>query len=593
MKLIPDTLFWRIYLIILLTLILPLLIMSCYVEHLFKTTYHKNTESRLLIETELVAEKLADKQHLSTTDVDGICKKIGKIAFSRITIIKKDGTVLGDSDENPIKMENHSTRPEFIAALKEGNGVAIRYSDTIKRNMMYVATLKNIAGEELIIRAAVPISSIKTVLQSFYLHIVVAAMIIILVLLLPTYLIARNVMLPLTEIGKYASSISQGLFHKRLAAFNCREIDELTHTMNNMAEQLENHIRTVVQQKDELETLLSAMTEGLIVVSSNETILRMNPAAASLLNIEGQTIIGRSMQEVIRNPTFQSFIMNTLNSKEIKEEELTIYGKPDRYLQLHGISLRDKNNDTRAALIVFTDISKVKRLETIRKDFVANVSHELKTPITSLKGCTETLSETFKNSTSEKINNFLEILKRNIARMEAIVNDLLTLARLEFDMEHSLIEKKKENLIHVINGAVEHLKEAASKKEIAIITQIDEAIVANINAPLLQQALENLLDNAIKYSPEKTTVHIGAEIKEREIEIKVADEGPGIPSQHLDRIFERFYRIDKARSRALGGTGLGLSIVKNIALSHGGSVAVQSQPGKGSVFFIHLPALNG
>ncbi len=590
MKFLPETLFWRVYLIIISSLVLPLLFISWYALHLFKESYRNETAKQLFFSAELVAEKLASTPPDNKETIDELCKRLGSLISSRITIIKKDGVVLGDSDEAPHKMENHATRPEIIMALKEQRGISIRYSDTVKRQMMYLAIVRNIAGGDLIIRIAKPFSTIREVFHSFLQHIVIGALIVLLILLVPTFLIIRNIMLPLRKIDSYANALAKGSFKERLLPFNCKEIDDVVLAMNKMAAELEGSIHTITRQKEELEVMLSAMTEGIILVDVEEKILRINPTAASLFGLEPSEMAGKSIRQTIRNPNFQSFISATLNSNEIKEEELTIYGRPDRHLQLHGIPLKGNNGKMNAALIVFMDISRIKKLENVRKDFVANVSHELKTPITSLKGCIETLEPSMGDEKqSVMMKNLIEILRRNILRMEAIVNDLLTLARLEFDMERSLIEKKKEPLFNVIKMAVDYIKGMADKKHIQIKISVPDDLFVMVNTSLLQQAVINLLDNAIKYSPENTKVEIAAEKKPYEIEIKVIDEGHGIPAQHLDRIFERFYRIDKARSRALGGTGLGLSIVKNVALAHNGRVSVKSEVGKGSIFSIHLP----
>ncbi len=590
MNFFPKTLFWRIYLVVFAALLVSVFLISLYVEALFKETHRNDVEKHLLIEANLVAEHIYLTQSLTPSNLVDVSKRLKNITDSRITIIKSDGVVLADSDEDASRMDNHRGRPEVVAALEMQYGVSIRYSDTVKRNMMYVAVKKELMGEPLIIRVAIPFSFIKLDLRSFYNHIIVAALIVLLVITIATYLILRWVTSPLDEITERASLIARGVFQPSIRQFNCNEIDRLSDTLNAMANQLETQFNTLKQQKEELEKLLYVMAEGIIVIDNNQKIVRINPSASLFFNIPPERALGRNIVEIMRNPNLQTFARDALHCKEIMEEEVTIYGKPDRYLQLHGISLKDNNGKENGALIVFSDISKVKRLETIRKDFVANVSHELKTPITSLKGCVETLSETFAELKNIKgLESLFEILKRNISRMEAIVNDLLTLAKVEFDMEHHTINKKRERLIDIIASSIRHFQELANKKRINVVNKSQSDLFADVNASLLQQAVDNLLDNAIKYSPEKTTVTIETQIADREIEIRIKDEGPGIPSQHLDRIFERFYRIDKARSRALGGTGLGLSIVKNIALAHGGRVSVQSKIGEGSTFILHLP----
>ncbi|MDQ7785885.1 MAG: ATP-binding protein, partial [Desulfomonilaceae bacterium] len=279
-----------------------------------------------------------------------------------------------------------------------------------------------------------------------------------------------------------------------------------------------------------------------------------------------------------------------LASEEPTERDIVIVGDSDVYLQAHGTRLIDAQGTSIGALIVLNDVTRLKTLETIRRDFVANVSHELKTPITSIKGFLETLEEGAIND-PEHAGQFLKIIIRHTDRLSAIIEDLLSLSRIERDAEKGEIALEKTPIRDVFDSVKRAVRSRAKHHDITLEYEADESAVARINPTLLEQAVVNLVDNALKYSEPNSTVWIVSERRNSEVLIRVKDEGCGIPREHLARIFERFYRVDKARSRKVGGTGLGLAIVKHIANAHGGRVEVESSPGKGSTFSIRLPAV--
>jgi two-component system phosphate regulon sensor histidine kinase PhoR len=297
---------------------------------------------------------------------------------------------------------------------------------------------------------------------------------------------------------------------------------------------------------------------------------------------------GRTIQETVRNPDMQKFVAATLAGDGPAESDVVLYGDEERHLQLHGTALTSPAGQRIGALVVLNDITRVKRLETVRQDFVANVSHELKTPITALKGCVETLAERRRWSAEDE-ERFMAMMGRQVDRMNSIVEDLLSLSRIEHDAQRKRIPLEPGAVCEVLHKAGQASGRAADAKGIALTVECDGGLTAPINAALLEQAVGNLIDNAIKYSAERTRVAVSGALRDNAVEIRVTDQGPGIEKKHLSRIFERFYRVDQARSRALGGTGLGLAIVKHIVLAHGGQVSVESTPGQGSAFTIRIP----
>lgn len=297
---------------------------------------------------------------------------------------------------------------------------------------------------------------------------------------------------------------------------------------------------------------------------------------------------GRLIQEVVRNSHLQQFVSETLSGERPVEKEISVSTGEERYLFGHGTLIRDIEGKMVGALFVLSDITRLRRLENVRKDFVANVSHEIKTPITAIKGFVELLRDDGKKD-EQDVKRFLEIISKHVNRLEAIIDDLLNLSRIEKEAETEGVQLMESEIKDVLDSAIQISKPLADSKGVEIGLSCDDGLTARINPPLLEQAVINLLDNAIKYSNDKRPVTIEAKYDEKELLIHIIDNGRGIEQEHLTRIFERFYRVDKARSRALGGTGLGLAIVKHIVLAHGGHVSVISTPGKGSTFTIHLP----
>ena len=366
------------------------------------------------------------------------------------------------------------------------------------------------------------------------------------------------------------------------------ELLALARALNQMAVQLGERLRIITEQRNEQEAVFNSMVEGVLAVDKDEMIINFNPAAARLLGLKDANARGHSMQEIVRNPDLQKFITGTLAQSGVLDGEITIYGGEDIFLQLHGTVLTDAAGMNIGALVVLNDVSRLKRLETVRRDFVANVSHELKTPVTALKGCAETLAD-LSSVTDQERKKFIAMMARHVERLEAIVNDLLSLSKIEFDAGRGRIQLEISPLGDVLRRAAGAFTEQAAHRKMTLNIECPEGLAASLNAELLEQAVGNLVDNALKYGGEGTRVTVGAKLSGNDVEINVSDQGPGIEKRHLDRIFERFYRVDKARSRELGGTGLGLSIVKNIIELHEGSVGVESTEGLGSKFFFLLP----
>jgi two-component system phosphate regulon sensor histidine kinase PhoR len=365
-----------------------------------------------------------------------------------------------------------------------------------------------------------------------------------------------------------------------------------------MAEQLNERIRTIVRQRNELEAVFASMSEAVLAVDTDERVISLNKAAFDIFAIDEKQASGLLLQEAVRNIDLQRQVKQILDSLQPLQDEIVLqHGASERFLQTNGVPLHDGSGKNIGVLVVMNDVTRLRRLENVRRDFVANVSHELKTPITSIKGYVETLLEGAMDN-REDAERFLKIILKQTNQLYAIIEDLLSLSRIEKLSENKEVELSLGNLYPILEEAVQTCQMKASQKNIRISINCPEKLQARVNATLLEQAVVNLVVNAVKYSEDASEVIVSAAEKKLDdgtnrVVISVQDFGIGIAKKHLPRLFERFYRSDKARSRKMGGTGLGLSIVKHIAQTHGGEVAVQSQEGQGATFFISLPGAGG
>ena len=583
--------FWQLFPSYLLITFTALLTVGGYASNSLREFYYDRTAEDLKARAWMSERQVARKKFsFNPSSLNSLSRDLGIKTITRITIIDLSGQVLGDSDEEPSRMDNHADRPEFITALQGETGMAVRFSNTLEEQMMYLA-VPIIREDKLsgVARISIPITFIEQALRTIEFKIGGVGLAVALLAAGISLMVSRRISHPLEQMKHSAESIARGDWKKPLSVnSDSVEISALSNALNQMALQLEDRIKTITNQSNESEAVLSSMVEGVLAVDAAENIIRLNKAAGKLLEIKPDSAEGRPIHEVVRNSLLREFIERTLSGIENVETDLTIGNQNEIFLQAHGAVLKDMQEKSIGAVIVLNDVTRLRRLETVRKDFVANVSHELKTPITLIKGFVETLQQGALEK-REEAERFLNIMSKQVERLNAIIEDLLSLSRLEQGSGKSAISMEKTKVLQILESAIRDCESKLLEKKISIQLNCSNELEVFANSPLLNQAVLNLVDNALKYSEQGEKITVEAFVTGTEIVIEVQDWGCGIGSEHLPRLFERFYRIDQARSRKMGGTGLGLAIVKHIVQEHGGSVSVNSTIGKGSRFSIHLP----
>lgn len=583
-------LLWQLYPSYLLITLLSLLAVTAYFTRSLRAFYESETISNLEARARLLEHEVAERLPLEGYgDIDALIKILGERSETRITVILPDGKVIADSEKDPATMDNHAGRPEVVRAMHERRGSSSRFSDTIHEKMMYVA-LPLIVEEELlaVIRTSTPISLIDRTMRDIYSRLAIAWLIIGILAAWISWVNARRISHPLEEMRLRAKRIAGGDLSGRLPVEGSEEVGALAEALNHMAEELDDQIKTILRQRREQKAVFASISDGVLAVDADGLLISINKTAAKLFGVDRKKVRGHTIQEVIANPDIRYFVVQALRTTDDVEDEIYLE-EEDRYLQAHGRPLRDEEGKSMGAVVVLNDVTRLRRLEQTRRDFVANVSHELRTPVTSIKGFVETLKDGALED-PEAAHRFIDIIARQANRLDAIIEDLLSLARIERDAEREEIELDEAPLEEIIHHAVMATEPIARRRNITVTERCQGKLLATVNPPLLEQAIVNLIENAIKYSEPETPVEVTAEVLKKEIVIRVADRGAGIAPEHLSRLFERFYRVDKGRSREVGGTGLGLAIVKHIMIAHGGRVEVASTVGEGSSFSLHIPA---
>lgn len=537
---------------------------------------------------QLVRQPLSDGRY---DQIDALAKRLGPAGGIRITVILPDGKVVAESERPPQSMDDHRTRPEIAAALQDRHvRWQVRLSPTLREELLYVALPVPPNGQPVaVVRTAQSTAAIQEALKGLTRRVLGGAALALLFILAASWLMARGISRPVEIMTAGAERFGRGELDYRLPVVGSRELARLAEAMNAMASQLRDQIQTIVRQRHEQDAVLLSMAEGVLTVDNQGRVLDLNDAGAKMLQLDPAKARGRFVHEVLRRPALLDFVDKALSSPLPIQEDLVIYDDQPRCFTASGNLLRNARNERIGVLVVLRDVTRLRQLENLRRDFVANASHELRTPVTSIKGFVETLLEQGIED-RQNAQRFLQIILQEANRLSALIDDILSLARIEKETEEKRIVLEPGLLKDVIDAALARCQPLAGQRHMQLAATCPADLEARIHRGLLEQALVNLLDNAIKYSEPGKTVRLEVRQVPGQTVIAVIDQGFGIEPRHLPRLFERFYRVDAGRSRQTGGTGLGLAIVKHIALAHGGWVSVESTLGAGSTFAIHLPA---
>lgn len=507
--------------------------------------------------------------------LDGFIKTLGSKIQTRITLIATDGTVLADSQEDIRSMENHRHRLEVVEALQGRTGKSIRFSSTANREMLYVAVPLRKDGKITgVIRTSLFLGDVDNLLTKLNYHVAGVSLGIVLIALLAAYLISNSVVRPIRHLTLAARKVASGDFSARVFLKSKDELRTLAESFNRMNEEMEKMFSELGGQKEELKSIIDSLQEGLLVLDKEGRVIRSNESFRRIIG--NQAVEGKFHWEIMRNPRFPELVKKASLGKRKFVEDLTL---AERVFICSVTPLQGGDG----IVSIFYDITEIKHTEKIKKEFVMNVSHELRTPLTAIKGYAETLRKEVDTATGKK---YLETVERNTDRLINIVNDLMLLSSLE---ERTALELEDIDLGSCLENVIRGFDQRLKDKQLSLVIDVKENLPP-IKADLfkLEQMLVNLLDNAVKYT-DRGEVTVSMDVRDRRVHIQVSDTGIGIPKDDIPRIFERFYVVDKSRSRKSGGTGLGLSIVKHIVLLHHGTIDIESVLGKGTTVTVTLP----
>ncbi|MFD1773145.1 two-component system histidine kinase PnpS [Paenibacillus rhizophilus] len=565
--------------------------------HLFKESHIAALEDNMSREINLLSGTM-EFRDMSGSDAYNYYTRqahsIAKLTHSRITFITKDGRVIGDSEKNPQLMDNHLGREEEIMAAKNGIGRAIRYSDTLNRNMLYVAkkVLSGNGGFDGYIRLSMGLDAVEEGLNRAWIIMAGGLVLLFIAAAFVSYRVAFSLTSPLEQITRVARRITDLDYDARVPLKRKDEIGQLANAINLMADSLQTQLRTIRDNENLLQSVLDNITGGILLVDAEGRIALLNKAAEKMLDVRADDMVGRSFRELKRHYELTRILEEGLSRREPVHEERNFYNSGERIVRLDGVPMT-QDGTYQGMLFLLQEVTEIRRLERMRSEFVANVSHELKTPVAAVKGFAETLLGGGVKD-EKTANSFLQIIYDENERLNRLIGDILELSKIESKRVH--LEWSPVHLSSFFDSLLETMSKVAEKKSISLSAEVPEELFIEGDEDKLRQIFLNLLSNAINYTHEGGSVKVRAVNRQKKdgeetVIFTVTDTGMGIPRKDLPRIFERFYRVDKARSRSSGGTGLGLSIVKHLVELHRGAISVESDLGIGSTFILELPLL--
>jgi two-component system, OmpR family, phosphate regulon sensor histidine kinase PhoR len=582
------SIYWKITIPFALLILVVMSVLGIYVVNTVQQTQTIELENQLTNEARLVAE--ISHAGFATADngklLDNIAKTTGKEIGSRVTLIGKDGTVLGDTDEDPTTLENHATRPEVKTALAGGTGQEIRYSATLRQNMMYVAVpvmeQDQISG---VARVALPMTEVDSLVNKTVTTIVVAIIIATICVILITALISRMITRPVRQLTTAATGISAGKLTQKVRVKTDDEIGKLGQVFNQMSANLQQSMNQISSEKLKLQTVLSNMADGVVMVDGEGTIILANRTSGKIFGFKEQEATGRPFIEAVKDHAIDAALKSCVENHQTETVQLES-GKTKKFIRTIAVPLGDGSQT--GALILFQDLTELRSLQTMRRELVGNISHDLRTPLAGIKVMVETLkSDAIDDKATAQ--DFLSRIDKEVDRMTQMVAELTELSRIETGKADLNMSPVNMNIL--AKEVITQLNTLAEREQVKITANLKENLpLVTADRERIRQTLVNLIHNAIKFNHPGGKVIISTNADTESVMVSVTDTGTGIAKEEIPHVFERFYKSDKARSK--GGSGLGLAIAKHTVQVHGGNIQVQSEEGKGSTFTFNLPFKN-
>ena len=567
--------FRRIFITYSLILLIAVIITELSITDAVRENHVKDLQHNLAVQANLISKDIPFK---ASSPLDELCRKLKETTGARVTIIAPDGKVLGDSETDSTRMENHGHRQEIQQAALDGAGMSVRFSNTLKYDFLYVAIrITGAAGPEGFVRLSMPLKDVDHSINLLRIKILSVVLSILLAAGLVSLLQIERIRRLTARIRDFSRSLARGELGRKLYLEQAGEFDEIAESLNAMSEELKNSITAHEEEKRRLNVILRNIPDALFMIDADNTVRLSSLAARKLF---GETALqGRPFIEVVRNTEFLSLMEEVRKQRKTGVAEVKLDSPLEQYCVVQVSPLFYNERELSGFVAIFHDITQLKRLEETRKDFVANISHELKTPVAAITGFAETLLEGALDDREHAVK-FLKTIKSNSERINSLIDDLMTISKIELGVIK--VEKSSVDLQEVADHVLSLLRNKAAEKNLTIQARIlstPRTVAADRDR--LIQILTNLVDNAIKFT-EKGGVTFGDAEENGATYLFVEDTGIGIPHKHLPRIGERFYRVDPGRSRNMGGTGLGLAIVKHLVKAHGWDMQIESAPGRGT-----------
>ena len=571
---------------------LPVIGLGLYLGGVMRQGCHAQIEESLRRSAVLIARQAhaVFAEGLSERS-EALARELSRASAARVTLIARDGTVLGDSEHDPRAMENHRDRPEVQEALASGIGLSTRHSDTLGVDMLYVAARVGTAEQPLgTARVALPLTQVQEVEWHASAAVMAAVALAVVLAGLLSVWVSGRVTGPLRELSEAANAVAAGNLEARVRVRTGDELGQVVETFNAMVAELRRTVEGLEEEKRRAETLLAQMAEGVIVVGAEGRVTMCNAAAAAIFGVASEAAVGRTLAEATLHYELDEMLTRVRRHGVPVRMDIRVTQPREAALDAVVTPIFAEDGHLEATVCVFHDTTELQRLETVRRDFVANVSHELRTPVTAIRATADVLLGTARDDPQAR-DRFLRNIAAECERLSALLDDLLALARIESGKWEPRLQPV--SVREAAEAVVAKVQPQIAEKHLEVSVTVAPEVQAQADPDALQQILLNLVDNAVKYTPAGGRIAIEGGMEDGRARFDVVDTGVGIPERDLPRIFERFYRVDRARSRELGGTGLGLSIVKHLVEAHGGQVTAESTVEQGSRFTVRLPAAAG